>query len=92
MAAGVRTAVVSSSVNCDKVLTAAGIDGLFDLTVDGGDVVRLGLGGKPASDSWLDTARRLAVEPARAAVVEDALAGVAAGADIVVDDLAELVS
>jgi alpha,alpha-trehalose phosphorylase len=78
-AAGVRTAVVSSSVNCTAVLRAAGILGLFELTVDGGDVARLGLRGKPAPDGFLEAARRLGVAPRRAVVVEDALAGVAAG-------------
>jgi beta-phosphoglucomutase-like phosphatase (HAD superfamily) len=46
-AAGLRTAVVSSSANCGEVLSAAGIAGLFELTVDGGDVLTLGLRGKP---------------------------------------------
>ena len=76
---GVRTAVVSSSANADAVLWAAGISELFDLTVDGGDVARLGLAGKPAPDGFLEAARRLGVEPRRSVVVEDALAGVAAG-------------
>ena len=40
---------------------------------------RLGLTGKPAPDGFLEAARRLAVAPANAVVVEDALAGVAAG-------------
>jgi alpha,alpha-trehalose phosphorylase len=112
---GVRTAVVSSSANADAVLYAAGISDLFELTVDGTDVSRLGLAGKPAPDGFLEAARRLGVAPRRAAVVEDALAGVAAGragefglvigvartaahgdlrtagADVVVDDLGELV-
>src|SRR5262245_51329581 len=77
--AGVRTAVVSSSANCDDVLRAAGIAGLFELTVDGRDVASLGLRGKPAPDGFLEAARRLGVAPHRAVVVEDALAGVAAG-------------
>jgi alpha,alpha-trehalose phosphorylase len=77
--AGLRTAVVSSSANCGGVLRAAGIDGLFDTVVDGGDVARLGLRGKPAPDGFLTAARRLRVPPRRAAVVEDAVAGVAAG-------------
>jgi len=77
--AGVRTAVVSSSANCDEVLRAAGIAGLFELTVDGRDVASLGLRGKPAPDGFLEAARRLGVAPHRAVVVEDALAGVAAG-------------
>jgi alpha,alpha-trehalose phosphorylase len=112
---GLRTAVVSSSSNCDDVLRAAGILDLFELTVDGNDIVRLGLRGKPAPDGFLEGARRLNVAPQRAVVVEDALAGVAAGraggfglvigvarngsraalmsagADIVVEDLGELV-
>ena len=115
-AAGLRTAVVSSSANCDAVLRAAGIDGLFELTVHGGDIRELGLRGKPAPDGFLEAAGRLRVRPGRAIVVEDALAGVAAGrrggfglvvgvargasaadlraagADIVVADLAELVA
>ena len=77
--AGVRTAVVSSSANCHDVLRAAQIESLFELAVDGQDVVRLGLRGKPAPDGFLEAARRLAVTPDRAAVVEDSLAGVAAG-------------
>jgi alpha,alpha-trehalose phosphorylase len=77
--AGVRTAVVSSSTNTDTVLRAAGIDGLFELTVDGRDVARLGLRGKPAPDAFLEAAGRMRVRPGSSVVVEDALAGVAAG-------------
>jgi alpha,alpha-trehalose phosphorylase len=78
-AAGVRTAVVSSSANCDDVLRAAGMADLFELTVDGLDIVRLALPGKPAPDAFLEAARRMDVAPRNAVVVEDALAGVAAG-------------
>jgi alpha,alpha-trehalose phosphorylase len=77
--AGIRTAVVSSSTNATAVLRAAGIHACFDAIVDGRDVERLGLSGKPAPDGFLEAARRLAVAPACAVVVEDALAGVAAG-------------
>jgi alpha,alpha-trehalose phosphorylase len=77
--AGVRTAVVSSSANCGGVLRAAGIAGLFDRVVDGGDIARLGLDGKPAPDGFLEAARQLSVAPRRAVVVEDAVAGVVAG-------------
>jgi alpha,alpha-trehalose phosphorylase len=52
--AGVRTAVVSSSSNCDDVLLAAGMAHLFELTVDGDDITRLGLRGKPAPDGFLE--------------------------------------
>jgi alpha,alpha-trehalose phosphorylase len=76
---GVPTAVVSSSANCRAVLRAAGIDDLFDITVDGGDVARLGLRGKPAPDGFLAAAACLQASPGRSVVVEDALAGVEAG-------------
>ena len=78
--AGVLTAVVSSSTNARDVLRAAEIDGLFEAIVDGGSVEALGLKGKPAPDGFLEAAARLGVAPARAVVVEDALAGVTAGA------------
>ena len=78
-AQGIRTAVVSSSANAHQVLRAAGIDDAFDAVVDGGEVARLGLRGKPAPDGFLEASRRLGVCADRAAVVEDALAGVAAG-------------
>ncbi|MFF0389912.1 HAD family hydrolase [Kitasatospora sp. NPDC004615] len=111
---GLPRAVVSSSANCRDVLKAAGIDGLFDVVVDGITAARDHLAGKPAPDTFLAAAKRLGVEPEHAAVFEDALAGVAAGraggfgtvvgvnrtgqaealrehgADVVVDDLSEL--
>jgi beta-phosphoglucomutase family hydrolase len=112
--AGLRRAVVSSSHNCRDVLVAAGIEEYLEERVDGLVADAEGLKGKPAPDTFLEGARRLGVEPAQAAVFEDALAGVEAGragdfghvigvnrvgqrealsqhgADVVVDDLAEL--
>jgi alpha,alpha-trehalase len=76
---GVRTAIVSSSRNCAAVLEAAGIRELFDAKVDGVDAAELGLPGKPDPAVFIDAARRLGVDPAHAAVVEDAIAGVEAG-------------
>ena len=78
-AAGIKTAVVSSSANTLAVLDAAGIADLFDARVDGTTVERLGLAGKPAPDEYLEAARELSVTPARAVVVEDAIAGVQSG-------------
>ena len=78
-AAGIRTAVVSASKNCAKILDAAGIGALFDCVVDGHVAARDGLAGKPAPDTFLAAARKLDVEPARAVVIEDAISGVAAG-------------
>jgi beta-phosphoglucomutase family hydrolase len=76
---GLRTAVVSASANCRAVLEAAGITDLFEVRVDGLTLAREHLPGKPAPDSFLAAARKLGVEPSRAAVFEDAPAGVAAG-------------
>ena len=74
-----KTAVVSSSNNCAVVLDTAGITHLFDAKVDGTDITRLELEGKPAPDAFLEAARRLGTDPSRAVVVEDAIAGVEAG-------------
>lgn len=78
-AAGIRTAVVSASKNCAKILDTAGIGALFDCVVDGHVAANQGLAGKPAPDTFLAAARELGVEPARAVVIEDAISGVAAG-------------
>jgi beta-phosphoglucomutase family hydrolase len=112
--AGLRRAVVSSSTNCRDVLEAAKIIDLFEEIVDGNVASEQRLKGKPAPDTFLAGARALELDATRAAVFEDAVAGVEAGraggfgfvvgvdrvkhaaalrergADIVVEDLAEL--
>lgn len=77
--AGLGRAVVTSSENAHAVLRASGLQGAFDVEVDGALAHALGLAGKPAPDVFLEAARRLGVAPRQAAVFEDALAGVAAG-------------
>ncbi|MEU7659187.1 HAD family hydrolase [Streptomyces lincolnensis] len=77
--AGVPRAAVSASRHAGELLDRAGVLDLFDVLVDGGEAARLGLAGKPAPDLFLEAARRLGVPVDRAAVVEDALAGVEAG-------------
>jgi alpha,alpha-trehalase len=112
--AGVRVAIISASRNATKILEAAGVRSLFEAQVDGEVAAALGLPGKPDPAVFVEAARRVGAAPARAAVVEDAVAGVeagrrggfalvigvdrggnrealaAAGADAVVDDLAEV--
>ncbi len=78
---GLKIAVVSSSRNCRRIVEAVGISDLFDTCVDGMDVERSGLKGKPAPDMFLEAARRLKTEPSRCAVFEDAISGVQAGRD-----------
>lgn len=78
-AAGLHTAVVSSSANARQVLEVTELAGYVECRVDGLTLRADGLAGKPAPDSFLAAARNLGVEPAHAAVFEDALAGVAAG-------------
>jgi len=79
-AAGTPVAVVSSSKNAQEVLRTAGIRDRFGVVVDGALAERDGLASKPAPDMFLEAARMLQVEPARAAVVEDALSGVRSAA------------
>jgi len=78
-AAGLRTAIVSSSANTVDVLNAAGIADLFGARVDGIVAQQRHLAGKPAPDTFLAAASDLGVTPAQAAVFEDAQSGVAAG-------------
>jgi beta-phosphoglucomutase family hydrolase len=77
--AGLRRAVVSSSHNCKDVLAAAGIEDLLEVRIDGIVAEERHLKGKPGPDTFLEGARELGIEPERAAVFEDALAGVQAG-------------
>ncbi|MDX3258467.1 beta-phosphoglucomutase family hydrolase [Streptomyces sp. MI02-2A] len=78
-AAGLATAVVSSSANCRDILVSVGIEDRFDVRIDGVVAVERRLPGKPHPDTFLAAAHDLGVEPAAAAVFEDALAGMDAG-------------
>jgi HAD superfamily hydrolase (TIGR01509 family) len=77
--AGVPVAAASASRHAGELLDRAGVLNLFDALVDGGEAARLRLPGKPAPDLFLTAVERLGVPAVRAAVVEDALAGVEAG-------------
>jgi len=66
---------VASSSNrelIDLALELSGLDRLFHATVSSEEVER----GKPAPDVYLEASRRLGVEPARAAAIEDSHAGI----------------
>jgi len=78
-AAGLRTAVVSSSANTKDVLECTKLTDLFDAVVDGVVAKERHLAGKPAPDTFLEGARQVDADAKSSAVFEDALAGVAAG-------------
>ncbi|MFU8896837.1 MAG: HAD family hydrolase [Gammaproteobacteria bacterium] len=75
---GFRLAAISSSRNCREILQAAGVLEFFEVIVDGKDLERLGLPGKPAPDIFLRAAAELGVAAERAVVIEDALSGIRA--------------
>ncbi len=77
--AGIATALVTSSRDSAAVLNAAGVSDLFDVRVDGSDAQDLSLPGKPDPAMFVEAAHRLALDPTRCVVIEDAEAGVRAG-------------
>lgn len=77
--AGLGIGVVTASANGERVLETVGLTSLVDVRIDGVVARRDGLPGKPAPDTFLAGAEALGVEPAQAAVFEDAVSGVAAG-------------
>ncbi|MDR1151722.1 MAG: beta-phosphoglucomutase family hydrolase [Bifidobacteriaceae bacterium] len=77
--AGKAMAVVSSSMNARHVLASAGLSGFFEVVIDGQVAAAEHLRGKPAPDTFIRAAERLKAAPRDCAVVEDAVAGVAAG-------------
>jgi Cof subfamily protein (haloacid dehalogenase superfamily)/HAD superfamily hydrolase (TIGR01509 family) len=78
-AAGLRTAVVSSSTHCREALVAAGIADLFDARIDGEYAAAEHLAGKPAPDAYLAAAQAVGVDAEHAVVFEDEARGVEAG-------------
>ncbi|MFC9927666.1 HAD family hydrolase [Streptomyces sp. NPDC127190] len=78
-AAGLGTAIVSSSANCRDVLRAVDAEHYFDVRIDGVVAAERNLPGKPHPDTFLAAAQELGVAPEHAAVFEDALAGMDAG-------------
>ena len=78
-AAGLRTAVVSSSANTRQVLEVTGLAPLLEVRMDALVARERGLAGKPAPDTFLAAAADLGGGPEDSAVFEDALAGVESG-------------
>jgi len=76
LAASFRLAVASSSNRelIDGVLATAGLAEEFEITVSSEEVAR----GKPSPDVYLETARRLGVDPTGCAAIEDSANGIRA--------------
>ncbi len=74
IAAGIHTAVVSSSKNLHLVLKKTGLKELFEVKLSGNDITK----GKPDPQIFLMAAERLNVSPGESVVFEDATLGVEA--------------
>jgi beta-phosphoglucomutase-like phosphatase (HAD superfamily) len=89
----VKVGIASSSKNTPLILERAGIDldSLFDnvldigwlfmAKVDGNDLEKYKLKGKPHGDIFVKCAEMLGVAPSQAIVVEDAVSGIQAAVD-----------
>ena len=75
---GLKLGLVSSSKNAKSVLNVAGISEFFNVVIDGNDLERSGIEGKPAPGIFLAAAEALQVQPKRAIVLEDAVSGIEA--------------
>lgn len=71
---GIRIAIGSSSRNAVLILSRLGLSDYFDVIVDGTQITNA----KPDPEVFLLAARKLAVEPKDALVIEDALSGITA--------------
>jgi len=79
LGAGLKTAVISSSKNCKRILEAANILDLFDVRIDGVVSSERNLKGKPDPDIFTEAAKELGVSAGECVVFEDAISGVQAG-------------
>ncbi|MCO4238274.1 HAD family hydrolase [Pseudarthrobacter raffinosi] len=76
---GLKVSVVSSSRNAPAVLKAAGLNGYFEIVVDGVVAAAQGLPGKPSPATYQYAAELLGLPSEECVVVEDAVSGVQAG-------------
>jgi Cof subfamily protein (haloacid dehalogenase superfamily)/HAD superfamily hydrolase (TIGR01509 family) len=77
-AAGLLTAVVSSSTHCREALVSAGIADLFHVHIDAVYAAAEQMPGKPAPDLYLAAAEAVGVDADHAVVFEDETRGIAA--------------
>ena len=75
----VPVGLVSQSRVAHTIMTAAGIDDMFDAVVDGHFVDLSNSASDAQAEMLLEAIRRLGVSPAKTAVIEDSVAGIDAG-------------
>lgn len=75
----IRLGMATSSKNGPLILKITNLTDLFEASIDGNDLEKMGLHGKPEPDMFLECAKLLKVDPKNCAVVEDAISGVQAG-------------
>jgi beta-phosphoglucomutase family hydrolase len=79
VAAGLQVAVVTSSLNGQMVLTAAGLRDRFEIVVDGVRARAENLPGKPSPATYQFGAELLGLTAAECVVIEDAESGIQSG-------------
>jgi trehalose 6-phosphate phosphatase len=77
---GIPVGIFSASRNAKTILESAHITGLFDVIMDGNEAAERGLAAKPDPAELIETVKKMGVMPQDAIVIEDAVAGVKAGA------------
>jgi Cof subfamily protein (haloacid dehalogenase superfamily)/HAD superfamily hydrolase (TIGR01509 family) len=78
-AAGLRTAVITSTDHCQEVLASAGIADLFDVSIDREFAEGQRLNGPPAPEAYLAAAEALGVAPQDVALFDDEITELRAG-------------
>jgi len=79
-ARGLLIAIATASLHGSEVICLAHLEEEIDVLVDGRAAQAMSLKGKPESDTFVEAARRLGLDPRACVVVEDAPSGVTAGA------------
>lgn len=75
----IKVAIVSSSKNAKQILNSCNLTNLFDVVVDGTDIEKRNLFGKPDPGTFIYATEKLKVFPGESVIFEDAVSGIEAG-------------
>tara|TARA_B110001450_G_scaffold254698_1_gene280596 strand:+ start:1211 stop:1915 length:705 start_codon:yes stop_codon:yes gene_type:complete len=73
-----KIALASSSKNCRYIIRRAGIYNLFDYIIDGSDLEKKKLKGKPNPKIFLEAIKNLNINKKKTAIIEDSASGMKA--------------